>query len=467
MIVVKCAYDEIKKRLDNNFDIIYRKLKANKGFVYVIFVEYLCNEQLIDQSIINPIQSLKKPINDLKNVIPAISAFSLIRVQAMDKIILKVLTGDIIIACDFDTDVYVIKSFTETKRNISIPPVETVTKGPREGFTETLKDNLALIRKRVINPAFKTEKYILGEHSNTTVVFMFLEGTAPDKLVRYVRRKLQLIDTPFILDSNYIGESYKTNRSFFPTEGYTEKPDIVASGIFQGKVILLVEGSPSALILPYFFTETFQSPDDYYLNRFYATSTRFLRYIAFIVALTMPGVFIALTTHHASFIPLRFLVRLTSSRAGVPLPTSVELALMIFFFLLAREAALRLPQAIGPSLSIVAGLVLGQTTVEAGVTSQITVVIAGIYAICTFINTRLYPATVSWSYLILLAATLFGFPGFYLAFILCVSHLAGLNSAGFPYLYPLATHADFNFRDIIVRGPLRNISKVIFKEEKL
>lgn len=463
---MKGYYDIIKEKLDNNFDIIYRKLKADSGFIYVIFVEQLCNEQLIDQTIISPVNDMKQPIKHLKSIVPALSSFSLIHVESLDSTIIKILSGDVAIVSDFDDTIYVIKSFTETKRKIMIPPVENVTKGPRAGFTETVTDNLALIRKYIVTPDFKTEKFILGENSNTTVIFMFIDGIAPQKLIKHVRDKIKTIEVPFILDSNYIGEQFKKNRSLFPTEGYSEKPDIVAANLFQGKIAVMVQGSPSALILPYFFTEAFQNPDDYYLNRFYASSTRILRYLAFFVALTMPGIFIALTTHHFAFIPLRFLIRLTSSRAGIPLPTSLELSLMIFFFLLAREAALRLPQAIGPSLSIVAGLVLGQTTVEAGVTSQITVVIAGIYAICTFINTRFYPATVYWSYGLLFASTIFGFPGYYFGFIAIISHITNLESAGFPYLYPFATKADFNFKDIIIRGQLKDISKPLFKENK-
>lgn len=461
---MKNNYELIKDKLDNCFDIIYRQLKVNHGHVFIIFVEYLCNEQLIDQDIISPISSSKKVIRNLEMLKPIITTYSLTKIHSIDESIFKILSGDIVIVSDFGDDILSIKSFTDTKREIAIPPVETVTKGPREGFTETISDNLTLLRKRIITPSLKTEKYTLGEKSNTTVAFIFLDQVAPNKLVKIVRNKLQSIKSSFLLDTNYIGEQFKTNRSFFPTEGYTEKPDIVASYLFQGKVAILVEGSPSALILPYFFLESFQSPDDYYLNRFYASSIRALRYIAFLVALTMPGIFIALTTHHFSFIPLRLLVRLTSSRAGIPLPTSLELALMIFFFLLAREAALRLPQAIGPSLSIVAGLVLGQTTVEAGLTSQITVVIAGIYAISTFINTRFYPAIVFWSYFIIMTSTLFGFPGFYFGSIIFVSHITNLESIGFPYLFPFATKTTFNYRDLILRGKLENISHSLFKE---
>jgi hypothetical protein len=455
---------EIEKRIGDSFDVTFRKLLSDKKEVMLIFIDHICDINSINQQMINPIVNRKNiKFEDMINY-SLIPNFNVEKTMDVNEAILKILTGYCVIIFENSNEIFFCKSNVQLKREITIPPNESVFKGPREGFNEDISTNLALLRERIVNEDLVLEQFLIGTMSNTMVVLTYIKGIAPESLISEVQNKLSNTQVEYILDSNYIGEKFQNPRTIFETVGYTEKPDIVASQLFQGKVAVLVNGTPSTLTLPYFFIENFQTADDYYVNRYVASITRFTKIFSFLTGLLLPGLFIALTTYHFSFIPIQFLQRLSSSRSGVTFPTYLELLFMMFFFYVSKEAAIRLPKTIGSSLSIVAGLVLGQTTVEAGLASQITVVIAGIYAVATFVNPKITDAISVWSVFLLIIVTISGYPGFIMGLFIFIIHIASLDSCGYPYTFPFITVKEYHFKDIFWVGNIHKISKKLLEE---
>lgn len=228
----------------------------------------------------------------------------------------------------------------------------------------------------------------------------------------------------------------------------------------------MVDGTSSVIIAPFFFIENLQAADDYYLNKYFTSISRLQRWIALITAIILPGLYIALSTYHFSLLPTVFVSRLANSRAGVPFPTIVEVIIMMVFFQLLREAGIRLPQPTGQAMSIVGALILGEAAIGAGLTSQTTIVVVAVSSISTFLVPNLYKAIVVWNSIILLFSSLLGLPGFYMGFFLLLSHLASLESCGYPYLFPIGTLQSYKLKDVFIRSSLNEISNTIFDKDE-
>jgi hypothetical protein len=456
----------IQEKLLDNFDVKYRLVQCSQGVINIVFIDDLCDSKFISENIVKPLMDTDKfiDIESIKNEI--LYANIVGNINSKEEALFHVLAGDVVIVSDFLNIVFFCEAKGFAKRNISIPPTEAVIKGPREGFTEVLVDNVAMIRRKVKNENLKFESLYLGSKSNTTVSICYIKDTAPSNLVKYITDKVKNMDYDFILGTNYVDEQIKTNKSSFETIGYTEKPDIAVSKLFEGKVLIIVDGTPLISIAPYFFIENLQTADDYFLSKNFANVMRLYRWLAFFIAIFTPGLYIALTTYHFSLIPTIFAFRLANARAGVPFPTIVEIIIMSMLFQLLREAGIRLPQPTGQAMSIVGALILGDAAIGAGLASQSTIVIVSISAIATFLIPKLYKGILIWSYVIIIFSSLLGLPGFYLGFFLLISHLASLESCGYPYLYPLGTLEIFNFNDIFIRKNLSKISNTIFDKDE-
>ena len=295
---------------------------------------------------------------------------------------------------------------------------------------------------------------------------VYINGLAPQKLINQIREKLTHYDQDFVHSSNYIEERLKAKYTAFDTVGYTEKPDVAASKIAEGRVAILTDGSPFAITVPHFFVETFQAPDDYYMNILFANTARWLRYFAFGAATLLPGFYVALVTYHFSLIPSVFIFRLAVSRAGIPFPTIVEVYMLFIFFLFIREGSIRLPQPLGSSMSIVGALILGDALVASALASNVTLIIVALGSITSFLVPRNYGALSIWAIIILFISSLLGLPGFYIGFILLCSHITGLQTCGYPFAYPIGTLKDFKFRDTVIRGYLKKVGVSAFAENK-
>lgn len=460
-------FDLIKDKLKDNFDLKHREIETAGGLIYLVYIDDLCNVSFISEYIVTPIVENKdsiKSVEELKRGI--LRSNSVNDVKDFNDGILHILSGDVVIILENEEKAIYCEAKGFVKRAIATPQSENVLKGPREAFGEAFVDNVSLIRRIIKNPDLKFESFYIGKKSNTVVVMAYIKDVADESLINKVKEKLEKMDNDFILGSNYVSEELSSNKkTFFDTVGSTEKADIAASRLHEGRVVVIVDGSPFVTSMPHFFFENFHAPDDYYLNKYYANFTRILREIAFLVAMFLPGLYLAITTYHFSLIPSVFVFRLAVSRAGVPFPSVIELFLMIFFFAILRESGIRLPQPIGQAASIVGALILGDAAIGAGLASQIGLIIVAVSSICSFLVPKLYGPIASWSVIIIIFSSLLGLPGFYIILHTFIAHMASLESLGYPYLYPLGTAKDFKFRDILIRGDLKNISKNIGKDD--
>jgi len=450
----------VKEKLKGNVDVKFRKLKCKKGCISIIFIDNLSDAKFISQYIIEPIVREKDIIETAEDVKKNILfANSIGDIDTSHDVLIHILSGDVVVISDFYEGLIFCEAKSWNRRSVGTPITESVIKGPREGFTEAFVDNISLIRRKVRNSDLKFESMYIGKKSDTIVVLSYIKGVANDKLVSHIRKELKSIDTEFLLDTNYVEEKLKEKKTLYDTIGYTEKPDIVASKLFEGRVAIIVDGTPFVITAPYFFYENFQMPDDYYLNKYMSNALRILRWISYFISVLLPGLYVALTTHHFSLIPSVFVFRLSISRAGVPFPMVIEVILMIFFFQILREAGVRLPQPVGHAMSIVGALILGQSAVSAGFASETTIIIVALTSIALFLTPKIYGPVTFWSILLILFSSIVGLPGYFVGIILMISELAGLKSCGFKYIFPMGTIKKFNFGDIVLRDDLDSISK--------
>ena len=457
----------INKRLKDNIDLKDRQINCNLGIIHLFYIDNLCNAQLISQFIITPFitnENIQADINSIKKDV--LFSSSVESIKSKEESLIHILSGDVVIVFDFIDDVIYCEAKGFNKRSVSTTITEQIIKGPREGFTESVVDNISLIRRRIKNPDLTIESLYVGAKSNTVVIVAYIKGSAPESLIRYVKEKVNNISIDFILDINYIEEELKCKKTLFDTIGYTEKPDIAASKLLEGRIAIIVDGTPFVLTAPYFFLENFQAADDYYLNRYYTNATRIIRLISFVLAVLLPGFYIAIDCYHFALIPLVFIFRLAAARADVPFPLILEVLIMSFFFQLLREAGIRLPQPIGQAMSIVGALILGDAAVGSGLASQSTVIVVALAAISSFLIPKLHAAIYIWVLIVILLSSLLGLMGFFASIFILLAHAASLDSCGYPYLLPFITSNDFKYKDVIFRKDLKDISKnILYKDD--
>ena len=455
----------LKKRLEKSFDVKYRSINSSLGYCTLVFIDDLCNTSFMSEYVIEPLTHKDIQCNKVEDIVEEVIGINIADyAKDLDDAVFHVLSGDVVILFDdYEKIIFCeVKGFAN--RGISTPVTESVIKGPREGFNEMLVNNVCLIRRKIKNSDLKFESLKVGEKSQTSVVVSYIQGLTPEYLINHVKQVIQNLKLNFILDSNYIEDELKNKKSTFDTVGYTEKPDEAAAKILEGRVAVLVDGTPFVITVPYFFLENFQAPDDYYTNKYYANFTRVLRWFAFFIAVFLPGAYVALITHHFALIPSLFIFRLAVARAGVPIPTILEVIIMILAFQIIKEAGLRLPQPIGGAMSIVSALILGDAVVGAGIASRITIIVVALSTLSYFLIPKLYGAVSIWSIILTLAAAVFGLPGFFLISIVLLSRLADLESGGYAYLFPLGSYKTYKFHDIFLRGDLNKISKKIISK---
>jgi len=447
----------IRKRTGNSTDIVFREIRIGKGSgirVALVFTDGLVNETTIQDFIMealmnDAVDSSLPPCTTLTmDQVVTFIADQVMPISGVDRIddwyqlYDALFSGQTLVLVDGSTEILSLCTLGWEKRSIQEPGTDVIIRGPREGFVEILRTNTSMIRRRVKNPDLWLETLQLGQVTHTNIGIMYMKGIVDEKIVREVRKRLNNIKIDAILESGYI-EKLIEDQSItpFPTVLTTERPDTVVANLLEGKVAILVDGTPFVLIVPAVFNQFFQIVEDYY-NRFdISTALRILRIIIYFLSLLAPSIYIAATTFHQEMIPTELLISLAKQREAVPFPAFIEAFVMEVIFEILREAGVRLPKAVGPAVSIVGALVIGQAAVEAGFISPATVIVVSITAISSF-ATPTFAVAISarlLRFLFMVIAGAVGFYGLILAMLMLLAHLCGLRSFGVPYMSPVSS----------------------------
>ncbi|SEP14878.1 spore germination protein [Paenibacillus sp. OV219] len=369
-----------------------------------------------------------------------------------------ILRGDTAMVIEGLEEAFSISTSSIEKRAVDQPATEQVIRGPREGFIEMLEKNIALIRYRLQTPELRIHSLELGRRSRSKVSVCYLDGVTNAELVTEVKRRLSMIDIDAVLDSGYLEQFIEDNHvTPFPQVQYTERPDKVVANLLEGRVAILVNGSPLALIVPTVFSQFYQTIEDYTERFLLMSAIRLARLVALVFSLVFPAIYVSIISFNPELIPTEFAVAVAGGRAGVPFPAVVEVLIIEISMEVLREATIRLPQQVGGALSIVGVLVVGQAAVAAGFASPITVVIIALTTIGSF-ATPAYNAALALRLLrfpLIIMAGIFGLYGVVIGLILIANHLLSLKSFGVPYLSPLIPGNFKGMRDLVIRSPLK------------
>lgn len=456
--------DRLKIMLGDSNDLkmhLFRFGTDNSFSGALVFIDGLVDNPTLTNAILRPVMNWqpenKQPLagQELLEALQqeVLCSGDIRTVQSLTTLTASCLSGDTAILIDGCTAALVVSTKGWEKRTVSEPQSETVVRGPREGFTENLRTNTSLIRRKIRNGQLRVDNMTVGRKTQTDVCLMYLSGVANPNVIKTVQDRMSQLDVDSILESGYI-EEYIEDAPFSPfaTVGYSEKPDVVAGRILEGRVAIVVDGTPFVLTAPMLFIESFQTAEDYYTRPLYASLTRILRFIAFFITVFAPSIYISLTAFHQELIPTTLLFTIANARKGTPFPAFVEALIMVFAFELLREAGIRLPRPVGQAISIVGALIMGDAAVAAGLVSASMVITIAMTAVAGF----LVPSqNDSGSILRLIMMALAGFVGFYgvaMGFLALLVHLSTLTSFGVSYFDGFAVKS--NMQDSLVRMPL-------------
>ncbi|MGG1674310.1 spore germination protein [Neobacillus sp. NRS-1170] len=459
----------IKDDLGESTDVIVRNIKIGKNEdieLAILFIEGLVDTKSVHNFVLESLM-LESKGTDLESQISANGILeriknSILTVSDIKEIIDfdllydRILSAHIIILVNGFTQGFAIGLQGFEKRSITEPETEGTVRGPKEGFTESLRTNTAMIRRKIKHPQLRVESKKIGELTKTDIAIMYISGIVNEDILKELRLRLDQIKTDSILESGYI-EEFIQDESYtpFPTVHHTERPDVAAAALLEGRVAVIVDGTPFVLVVPALFSQFYQTAEDYYQRADFATFTRFLRILCLFIALLAPSLYIAVTTYHQEMLPTALLYSLAAQREGVPFPAFIEALLMETTLEILREAGIRLPKSVGAAVSIVGALVIGQAAVEAGIVSAAMVIVVSMTAISSFAFPSFHmalPIRMLRFVFMLIAASL-GLFGITAGIIALVLHLCRLRSFGVPYMSPFAPLLLSDQKDMLVRMP--------------
>jgi len=485
-------FNKFKEYLQSSDDVVFRQFTSATGVKCgVIFIDGLVSKELVQMHVIRPLmqegQNLKKTSqtennkdnkesskganNDKKEqensggeeavafiIERIITAAETREAENLDKAMLPLMSGETVLLVDGYDKAIIVGTREMQSRGVQEPVSESVVRGPREGFTEVIRSNTALIRRRVRDPNLVQKTFTVGRRSKTPVVVSYIKGIANPKLVERVEKRIKEIDIDDLIEAGEIEQFIEDNNlSPFPQIQNTERPDKAAAALMEGRVVIMVDGTPFVLIMPANLYQFFQSPEDYYERWIIGSILRSLRWLGSLLATFAPAIYVAIISFHPGMLPTTLVLSVAASRQGVPFPAFVEALLMEVTIELLREAGARLPKAIGQTIGIVGGIIVGDAAVRAGITSPFMVIIVAITAISSFIIPS-YSAAIAFRVIrfpIMILATTLGMYGILLSFIFINIHLVVLKSFGANYMSPVAPVRVHDWKDTFVRVPLQ------------
>jgi len=462
---------------DNCGDLVKRKFPIGRNldrWLYVAYFDLLIDRNSFEANILTKLMlGLRGPVGideldgdifeTLKDV--GFTTADLKEETDFTAVTDAVLSGDTAVMVDGYDRAIVVSSKEWPNRGVPAAETEAVVQGSKEAFTEVFRFNTVLIRRRIRDTGLKVEQMRIGTKSGTDVALMYLDGIVRPSVLDETRKRLGKINIDAILDAGYIDQLISDDwKSPFPQTQITERPDKAAAAVLEGRIIIVADNSPFVAIVPATLNTFFQSSEDYCQHFGIMSFTRALRWISAFLAVALPGMYITLAIYHPSMLPMELAYKLSAARKNVPFPAVLEILIMDIAFELIREAGLRLPGAVGGTIGIVGGLIVGQAAVEAGIVSPIVVIIIALTGIAGFAipHYSLSSGFRIMKYLIIFLSAFIGLLGFLASGLLIMIHLVSLKSFGIPYMFPY-TAGEMNgmsdFKDTIFRMPLLKMKK--------
>ncbi|MDD6926595.1 MAG: spore germination protein [Candidatus Borkfalkiaceae bacterium] len=440
-------------------DIKFLRFEISGHNAVAVYTDSICDKELLGREVVNPLFKYKGDytLEKLKEVsLIAVTASGADVKQAAEQL----LDGSAVILADGIKGFFAADLKKFEVRAVAEPPLQTVMRGPREGFNECIKTNLSLMRRRIKSPSLSVTTLSVGRLSKTAVAVLYIKNVADKKLADGVIEKIKNIDIDNVSDSSYIAKLISTHKgSIFKMINDSEKPDVVAARLAEGRIAVIVDGSPIVLTLPYLLIEDFQNPEDYYANTIRSNFVRWIRVCALAFSVLLPAFYVASQLFHLQFIPLNFLLTIVNSIKGIPMSPSFEMFFILLIFEILNEASVRMPKYAGMALSIVGALVLGDTAVRAGIVSSPAILIMALSAISLYTVPELVETMSIIRITLLIVAGSVGGYGIILGIIFIINYLCAAESFGTPILAPFAPLVPEDLKDTFYISYLSEMQK--------
>ena len=453
-----------QQKFQNAMDFMLRELDLGGVRAALLGLDGLVNKQVITLSILDPLLAAPPPEK------PGEAALAYIEGQVLATMEQK-RVGDIAQALTLLMSGFALLLVEGCREGLAFgvqgfatrgpeePQNEVMQRGAKDGFTESFLTNIAMIRRRLKTTDLKFEKVEVGAQSHTPLALCYLQGVASPAILAQVKQRLAACDLQTVLGAGYLSGFLDRGR-LFRGVGMTERPDVVCGKIEEGRIAILVEGTPSALLVPFLFVENFQTLDDYLARPFYGTFLRWLKYAAFFLSAFLPGLYVAIVTHHPEMLPEALLLKIAESESQTPFPIMAETLLLYFLYEVLREAGLRAPRSLSATVSIVGGLVVGDTAVAAGLVGAPSLLVVALTAIAGYAVPRLYEPLALLRLGFLLAGNFLGVWGVVIGLTVLLMDLCGTSSFGVPLLSPIAPfRGELAARDVLARADWRRLAR--------
>lgn len=462
-------YDKNKKQFEDDFkdcsDFLLREavICGEKGFFCVM--DGLIDSLQLSQMIMQPILGRELEYKDNQDLqqqlkLSVVNSLELNEAKTFKDCYYFLMSGFCVFILDGCNKALVFGIQGWAKRSIDEPSNESNVKGAKECFIEALNDNKALLRKRLKTHHLKFKQIKLGSAADTPVAIAYIDNRVDSELVKEVEQRLKAANFNTVLDYGELVPFVDTDiKSFFSCVGNTERPDVAASKLLEGRVVIMVEGTPFAIYLPYLFSDNFQSVDDYDNPPFYSGFIRILKYFSFIISIFLPGLYVAIGTFHQELIPTNLLYTIAAEEITTPFSLMTEAIMLLVLYEIMREAGLRLPKTIGHAVSIIGGIIIGETTVTAGLIGAPMLVIIAMTAISSYVVYPLYESVSVLRFLFIIVGGLMGVYGIILGAGVVFVNICTLGPFGVPLSSPISPLDKHSIGDIFYRETWRKLSK--------
>ena len=450
---------EVKKKLHDSDDVGTRVFTRGQQKIGLIFLRSMMDVSLFSEAIYKPLKENKGTIT-AKDLIENTIKVDDVQEISNEEVIEKILKGCVIICNSLEETLLSVDIEKYPMRVPSEPPTSPVIRGPRQGFTEDLKTNITLIRRRFYTQKLVLKNLTIGRYSQAKVCIAYLDGIANKKVVKQIENKLRKVDIDGVIDTFYLSKFLESRpNSLFKQVGNAEKPDIVAGKMLEGRVAVMLDGSPIVITVPYIILEDLQNSNDYYTNHHYASLIRVVRLIGFLLSVISSGAYLALRLFHFNVLPTKFLITIADTTQAIPFTPFIELLFITLLFQILYEVSLRLPSYLGLATSIVGALILGDTGVNAGLISPPGVIVIALSKIAVYTMPEQAPQITTLQLIFLILGGSLGLLGIIAGLVYLINYLNKIDSFGVPYLAPYSPRIQSDLKDGLFKQPLTMMKK--------